>query len=599
MARYSEAVIESIKNRLTVSDVVSQYVQLNRSGGRFWGLCPFHHEKTPSFTVVDEGGFYKCFGCGKGGSIFDFVMEMEHVTFPEAVEILAKKAGIELQEETASQREEYKKQKAIQELYERILKSFHHILLNNPSAEQARQYLEKRKVSSQTIENFQLGYAPDSQEWLYNFLKKNNYSDEILKESGLFSKNYEKMPLFRNRIMFPIRTWQGSCVAFGARDLSGESRAKYINTPDTAIYSKRNVLFGFYESLPTLKEKKEIIICEGNFDVISLHQAGLTYAVAPLGTAFTPEQAKLIKRYCNKVNVLFDSDTAGQNATAKALLICQKTDLVNCVIKLDGAKDASQMLEEQGSEALLKCCVNSVTGFSYLVSSALKRYDIRQPKGKSLVFKEVKPYLDATSSEIERQGYIKYLADVLRIPEGKVTSDYMRQQEIEPEEENQSQVKKKQYNPLKASTELNAMLLLMKNRDLFERFRNRIRVSDLTDTPARELYTVLEDASRQGIKTNELLLQMIADEQLKDLVVSALVNPMYNRENADNTLRDAVYQIKLRRLEEQRNRVTRLLSNGEIENMDAEEINRLLSTKAELDKDIIDLKREMDGKEEQ
>lgn len=599
MARYSEAVIESIKNRLSVSDVVSQYVQLTRSSGRFWGLCPFHHEKTPSFTVVDEGGFYKCFGCGKGGSIFDFIMEIEHVTFPEAVEILAKKAGIELKEETESQREEYKKQKAIQELYERILKSFHYILLNNPGAEQARHYLEKRKVSSETIENFQLGYAPDNQDWLYNFLKKNNYSDEVLKESGLFSKNYEKMPLFRNRIMFPIRTWQGNCVAFGARDLSGESRAKYINTPDTIIYSKRNVLFGFYESLPTLKEKKEIIICEGNFDVISLHQAGLTYAVAPLGTAFTVEQAKLIKRYCNKVNVLFDSDTAGQNATAKALLICQKLDLTNCVIKLEGAKDASQMLEEQGPEALLKCCVNSVTGFSYLVSSALKRYDIRQPKGKSSVFKEVKPYLDATSSEIERQGYIKYLADVLRIPEGKVTSDYMRQQEIEPEESQYDQAKKKQYNPLKASTELNAMLLLMKNRDLFERFRNKIRVSDLTDAPARELYTVLEDASRQGIKTNELLLQMITDEKLKDLVVSALVNPMYDRNNADNTLRDAVYQIKLRRLEEQRNRVTRLLSSGEMENMDAEETNRLLLTKAELDQDIVDLKREMDGKEEQ
>ncbi len=599
MARYSEAVIENIKNRLTISEVVSQYVQLNRSGGRFWGLCPFHHEKTPSFTVVDEGGFYKCFGCGKGGSIFDFVMEMEHVTFPEAVEILAKKAGIELKEETASQREEYKKQKALQELYERIMKSFHHILLFNPGAAYARQYLEKRKVSKQTIENFQLGYAPENQEWLYNFLKKNNYSDDVLKESGLFSKNFEKVPLFRNRIMFPIRTWQGNCVAFGARDLSGESRAKYINTPDTTIYSKRHVLFGFYESLPTLKEKKEIILCEGNFDVISLHQAGLTYAVAPLGTAFTPEQAKLIKRYCNKVNVLFDSDSAGQNATAKALLICQKIDLTNFVIKLDGAKDASQMLEEQGAEALLKSCVNSVTGFSYLVSSALKRYDIRQPKGKSSVFKEVKSYLDATSSEIERQGYIKYLADVLRIPEGKVTSDYMRQQEMEPEEIQQDQVKKKQYNPLKVSTELNAMLLLMKNRDLFDRFRNKIKVSDLTDTPARELYTVLEDASRQDIKTNEVILQMIADEQLKDLVVSALVDPMYNRENADNTLRDAVYQIKLRHLEEQRNRVTRLLSNGEMENMDAEEVKRLLSTKAELDQDIVDLKREMDGKEGQ
>ncbi len=599
MARYSEAVIESIKNRLTVSDVVSQYVQLNRNGNRFWGLCPFHHEKTPSFTVVDEGGFYKCFGCGKGGSIFDFVMEMEHVTFPEAVEILAKKAGLELKEETESQRAEYKKQKAIQELYERILKSFHHILLNLPHAEYAREYLTKRKVTTETAEKFMLGYAPDSPDWLYKFLKKNNYSDEVLKESGLFSKNYEHLPLFRNRIMFPIRTWQGNCVAFGARDLSGESRAKYINTPDTVIYSKRNVLFGFYESLPTLKEKKEIILCEGNFDVISLHQAGLTYAVAPLGTAFTPEQGKLIKRYCNKVNLLFDSDSAGQNATAKALLICQMLDLSNAVIKLEGAKDASQMLEEQGAEALLKCCVNSVPGFSYLVSSALKRYDIRQPKGKSSVFKEVKPYLDATSSEIERQGYIKYLADVLRIPESKVTSDYMRQQEIEPEAEQQNQVKKQQYNPLKVSTELNAMLLLMKNRDLFEYFRNKIRVSDMSDKLARELYTVLEDATRQDIKTNELILQMIADEQLKDLVVEALVNPMYEKAKAQAVLQDAVYQIKLKHLEEKRNRVTRLLSSGEMDNASAEELTNLLTVKAQIDQEILDLKNEMDGKEEQ
>ena len=597
MAKYSEAVIESIKSRLTVSDVVSQYVHLDRRGDRLWGLCPFHHEKTPSFTVVDQKGFYKCFGCGKGGSIFDFVMEMDHVTFPEAVEILARKAGIELKEETESQRAEYKKQKAIQELYERIQKTFNYLLLNSPQAQYAREYLAKRKVSGQTIEKFKLGFAPDSADWLYSFLRKNNYSDEVLKESGLFSKNYEHLPLFRNRIMFPIRTWQGNCVAFGARDLTGESKAKYINTPDTMIYSKRNVLFGFYESLPTLKEKKEIIICEGNFDVISLHQAGLTYAVAPLGTAFTPEQANLIKRYCNKVNVLFDSDSAGQNATSKALLICQKIDLANFVIKLDGAKDASQMLEEKGPEELLKCCVNSVTGFSYLVSSALKRYDIRQPKGKSSVFKEVKPYLDATSSEIERQGYIKYLADVLRIPEDKVTSDYMRQQEIEPEDNQQNQVKNQQYNPLKVSTELNAMLLLMKKKELFEQFRSKVKISEMTDRLARELYTVLEDATRQDIKSTDLILQMIADQQLRNLVVDALVNPMYDNADAQNTLIDAEYQIKLRHLEDKRNNVTRLLNNSDMESMDAEEFKDLLQNKAELDQDIFNLKKEMNGKE--
>lgn len=598
MAKYSEAVIEDIKNRLPVSEVVSQYVKLTRKGDRHWGLCPFHHEKTPSFTVLDSGGFYKCFGCGKGGSIFDFVMEMEHVSFPEAVEILAKKAGIELKEESEGEKRQYSKQKAIGELYDRLYKTYHTILLTHPQAQAARDYLAKRKVLADTIEKFQLGYAPDDPKWLYGFLRKNNYSDEVLKESGLFSRNYETLPLFRNRIMFPIRTWQGNCVAFGGRDLSGESRAKYINTPDTAIYSKRNVLFGFYESLSTIKEKTEITLCEGNFDVISLHQAGLTYAAAPLGTAFTEEQAKLIKRYCDRVNLLFDSDSAGQNATAKALLICQKLDLSNFVVKLEGAKDASQMLEEQGEQTLAKSAVNAVTGFSYLVSSALKMYDIRQPKGKSSVFKEVRPYLDATSSDIERQGYIKYLSDVLRIPEEKILSDYMKQRGTEPEpKEEEKATIGIAYNPLKASTELNAMLILMKNRDLFERFRTKVKVSDMVDPLARKLYTVLEDASRQDVRTPEMLLQMIEQQELKDLTVTAFASPMYDRSNAEKVLEDAVLQIRLRRLEEKRNRVLRLLSSGEMENMDASEVGQYLSMKASLDKDIEELKEEMEHRE--
>lgn len=598
MAKYSEAVIEDIKNRLPVSEVVSQYVKLTRKGDRHWGLCPFHHEKTPSFTVLDSGGFYKCFGCGKGGSIFDFVMEMEHVSFPEAVEILAKKAGIELKEESEGEKRQYSKQKAIGELYDRLYKTYHTILLTHPQAQAARDYLAKRKVSADTIEKFQLGYAPDDPKWLYGFLRKNNYSEEVLKESGLFSRNYETLPLFRNRIMFPIRTWQGNCVAFGGRDLSGESRAKYINTPDTAIYSKRNVLFGFYESLSTIKEKKEITLCEGNFDVISLHQAGLSYAAAPLGTAFTEEQAKLIKRYCDRVNLLFDSDSAGQNATAKALLICQKLDLTNFVVKLEGAKDASQMLEEQGGQMLAKSAVNAVAGFSYLVSSALKMYDIRQPKGKSSVFKEVRPYLDATSSDIERQGYIKYLSDVLRIPEEKILSDYMKQRGTEPEpKEEEKATIGIAYNPLKASTELNAMLILMKNRDLFERFRTKVKVSDMVDPLARKLYTVLEDASRQDVRTPEMLLQMIEQQELKDLTVTAFASPMYDRSNAEKVLEDAVLQIRLRRLEEKRNRVLRLLSSGEMENMDASEVGQYLSMKASLDKDIEGLKEEMEHRE--
>ena len=208
-------------------------------------------------------------------------------------------------------------------------------------------------------------------------------------------------------------------------------------------------------------------------------------------------------------------------------------------------------------------------------------YDIRQPKGKSSVFKEVRPYLDATSSDIERQGYIKYLSDVLRIPEEKILSDYMKQRGTEPEpKEEEKATIGIAYNPLKASTELNAMLILMKNRDLFERFRTKVKVSDMVDPLARKLYTVLEDASRQDVRTPEMLLQMIEQQELKDLTVTAFASPMYDRSNAEKVLEDAVLQIRLRRLEEKRNRVLRLLSSGEMENMDASEVGQYLLMKA-------------------
>ncbi|MCF0238709.1 MAG: DNA primase [Sphaerochaetaceae bacterium] len=591
MPKYSESVIEAIKTRLTPSDVIGNYVRLTRRGDRHWGCCPFHHEKTPSFTVLDSGGFYKCFGCGKGGSVFNFIMEMEHVGFNEAVEILAKKAGIELQEEREQDRAQHNRQKALSDLYNKIYKTFNYVLLNKNEAQNARDYIAKRKISSETVEKFQLGYAIDDPNWLYNYLLSHNYSEELLKESGLFSKNYEHLPLFRNRVLFPIRNWQGNCVAFGGRDLSGESKAKYINTPDTSIYSKRHNLFGFYESLQTLKEKGEIILCEGNFDVISLHQAGITNACAPLGTAFTEEQATLIKRYCSKVNILFDSDDAGQNATKKALLICQKNDLENRVIKLEGAKDASQMLEEMGPEAVVNSCLNSIGGFSYLVSRAIKLYDIRQPKGKSSVFEEVKPYLDATSSSIERQGYIKYLADVLRIKEEQVLIDYRNQQRNERPVEDNVKVIKHKYNPLKLSAELSVMLTLVNNRELFPEFRNQVKVSSLDDYGAQVLYTVLEDASRQDIRTNDLLLEMIGDTDLRELVVLSFTSKLYAKENARKIMNEAIFRINLKILEEKRQNIQRLISSGETDNLSQREMENLLMAVVALDKDIEDLKK--------
>ena len=601
MARYSEAVLENIKNRLTVSEVVSPYVRLTRKGDRFWGLCPFHNDKNPSFTVVDNGGknggFYKCFACGKGGGIFNFIMDIEHVEFSEAVEILAKKAGVELKEESESEKREQDKRKALSDMYNRLCAYLHQYLLKSPASAKAREYIRKRGITDATCDKFQLGYVPPQAEWTYNLLSKQDYSDDLIWGSGLVYKDRDNRSFFRDRIVFPIRTWQGNCVAFSGRDMSGYADApKYKNSAESVLYSKRNVLFGFYESLPAMKEKHQIIICEGNFDVISLHQAGLDYSCATCGTALTDEHIKMIMRYCDKIYLLFDSDTPGQKATRDALVRCQKNGIANYVMRLEGAKDASQMLEEQGAAALQESCVNSVQGFPYLVSSALKMYDIRQPKGKTSVLKEVSAYLDATSSEIERQDYINYLSNALRVTAEQVMSDYKRQHKEEPEQTVIEQpAVRNRINPLKASTELNAMLILMKNRDRFEKFRNEIKLSQLKDNNARTLYIVLEDAVRQNIGTDDMILQMIDDPELRNLVVTAFTSDMYMRMDVGRALQDAVYQIKLTQLEESRAQVQRMLNGGEMDITDEQELQSLLQAKLELDRKIEELKGEMEG----
>ncbi|MCR5761559.1 MAG: DNA primase [Sphaerochaetaceae bacterium] len=594
MARYSDSVVETVKQRLRLSEVVGSYVRLTKQGNTddYKACCPFHSEKTPSFLVHDREGFYKCFGCGKSGNMFTFVMEMEHVGFPDAIKLLAEKAGVPLKEENEYEKRESDKTKTIQDIYNRIIKSFNSYLMTKNEASHAREYLSKRKISSDTVSKFMLGYATADSSWLYDFLKKNNYSDEVLKETGLFSRNYENLPLFRDRILFPIRNWRGNCVAFGGRDLTGESKAKYINTPETAIYSKRNNLFGLYESLPELKKREEIILCEGNFDVISLHQAGLSYAAAPLGTAFTDEQARLIKRYCKRVNLLFDTDAAGRNATVKALIICQNNGLETRVIRPfeDNIKDASQMLEEKGAEELLRSCSNTEGGFSYLVHSALKMYDIRQPKGKSSVFKEVKPFLDATESSIERQDYFKYLSDILRVSQEQIIQEY------EDSSGNEKAVADSQDKPvivvneIKAGPELKSMLLLLNNPQWFDRFKAEIKFNFLTDTNARMLYTVLEDAQREEIKTQETLLQMISDENLKNYAYGSITDVAYRPVNIEQAVNDVIKNLKLKRLEDKRANVQLLIETAQMEGTPASDFISLLETVNELDREIMNLK---------
>lgn len=592
MAKISDSVLDQIKAKIPISEVVSDYVTLSSRGGRLWGLCPFHQEKTASFSVVDEQGFYYCFSCKKGGSMFDFVMEMEKIPFVEAVKMLAKKANVELADENPEDKKKRDLNETLYELYDKIAGSFHFILTESKMGQKGRDYLKARNVKPEMWDTFNLGYAPDNANWLYGFLVKQHYSDELLNQSGLFSQNNAKYPLFRERLMFPIRTWQGKTVAFGGRDLSGTSKAKYINTPETPIYSKKNNLFGLYESLDTIKKSQSAILCEGNFDVVALHQSGFTNAMAPLGTSFTNEQAKLLRRYCTSVTTLFDSDVAGQNATVKALTIAQSHGIANTVLKLSLAKDASELVEKQGEESLRSDLQHPIQGFDYLVNNAINQYDITTSRGKSLVFSKVRPYLDVTESAIEKEDLIKHLSLLLKVDESSIIDDYSRghTKTAEPKVLDKGD-HVKPLNPASISVDLYAMLTLVNNRSLYVQFRYKLAIEDLEDQEAEALYDVLEDAAREDVgKNDEYILQMIDDPQLRSDVATSFTMEEF-RLAPQKVLNEAVNRIQLRNFEKKRVSNKRLLDISLSDGTAEEGIEELLREKTEIDAKISLLKQ--------
>ncbi|MDR0601698.1 MAG: toprim domain-containing protein, partial [Treponema sp.] len=352
MAFISRATIQEVNDKLDALAVVGDYVRLEKRGGRYWGLCPFHSEKTPSFTVDPGRKMYHCFGCGQGGGIITFIMEMDKLTFPEAVETLARRFvveivyehdGYEVPVDTGGR----KRAEEMAELYRRVTVSFHHILVERPEGKRALEYVESRRISRETIDRFRLGFSPPDRYWLFNFLVKKGYSEEFLAASGLFSARYPRSSFFSGRLMFPIADRHGNTAAFGGRILpaaapgepvvpaesappaesAAHAEPKYINSRESEWYKKRETLFAIDIALPEIRKTREVYLCEGYMDVIALHEAGICNAVAPLGTAFTGEQAKLLCRWAERLNLVFDSDDAGRSAAVKAILTARGNSL--------------------------------------------------------------------------------------------------------------------------------------------------------------------------------------------------------------------------------------------------------------------------------
>lgn len=373
--QYSDDLIRKIQARNDIVDVISSYVPLTKKGGLYFGLCPFHKERTPSFTVNRKKQMYYCFGCQAGGNVFSFLMQQEGLSFPEALEALAARAGIVLPERSMSRYE-----KEVQEKHEHLLEiqryaaQYFYAKLQTPEGADGLTYLKKRALSDDTIHQFGLGFAGPNGRELYRRLKKKNYSDEQLVESGLFRMDDRRgcVAKFWNRVMFPIMDERSRVIGFGGRVI-GEGEPKYLNSPETEIFDKSRTLFAL--NLAKNSKSKAIILCEGYMDVISMHQAGFDNAVASLGTSLTSGHCPLLKRYTDQVLLLYDSDTAGIHAALRAIPMLKRARIGSKVVRLDPYKDPDELVKAKGAAELQKRLDEAEDSFRFAARMCAKEYD--------------------------------------------------------------------------------------------------------------------------------------------------------------------------------------------------------------------------------
>jgi len=570
---------------------VGQYVRLEKRGNRYWGLSPFTTEKTPSFTVTPEKGLYYCFSTNKGGSIFTFLMEMENISFPEAVEQLAARVGVEIPD-VSSDDPQAAKRKAIQELYNRVTRSFRHLFTESTSGQAAREYMRSRGLGEEVLEKFSVGYAPADGGWLYRFLRDRQYSPEILLESGLFSRNYPERTLFVERIMFPIKNRRGDVVGFGGRQLSNRG-PKYINSPESVLFRKGQELFGLYDALKSIRDSATFYVVEGYVDVLACVQAGETRAIAPLGTSFTEDQARLLGRYARTGVLVFDADPAGTKATRRTAEILERTGLECEVSALTEGTDPADILAEEGSQNLKKSLSLRRTVYDHLLAIVLSNVNSEAPEGKEFVLRELFPYIGSVQSAVRRESYLQTLADRLGVDRQAVAEDF-RKRGSEPSRTAPSAPQQKPE--IKNTIDLFLMLATVVNREHFPFVRTMLAPNDLQDPHAREMYIALEECYRRSETSVELLLNRIDDENVRSLILEKLASEEFSL-NQEQAIKDAVYRIKERSLSARQKRIEARLRRIQAEGSEsARDVEELLQEKMYLDGELRKLKVMVDDR---
>ena len=570
MPWYSEEQIEEVRSRSDIVSVIGRYVRLKRAGSGYTGLCPFHNEKTPSFHVNPARQMYKCFGCGVGGNVLTFVMEYENLTFPEAMEMLAQEAGIELpkQELTAQQKQQESLRQTLLEINKKAAR-YYFALLKSPRGKPGYDYLTGRGLSDETILHFGLGYAGQGGGELYQYMKKEGYSDSVLKETGLFKMDergaYDK---FWNRVMFPIMDANNRVIGFGGR-VMGDAKPKYLNSPETKIFDKSRNLFGL--NYAKRGKRSNMILCEGYMDVIALHQAGFTNAVASLGTAFTEQQANLIRRYTDEVLLTYDSDGAGIKAAMRAIPMLRRAGITGKVIHMEPYKDPDEFIKNLGAEEFEKRMEEAQNSFFFEIEVIKKNYSMSDPEQKTKFIHETARKLLVFEDKIQRDNYLEAVAARYNIKTEDLRQLVVRYGNQMPsgyqevmEERQQERIRKGKKKETREGISYSYRLLLswlIEEPKLFVQIREWIKPEDFEEglyrTVAKELYDQLDRGDLEPARIIGHFEEVEDQNKVASMFQTSFGSKIENDEKK-KAITDLILKIKEHSIERQAGQITDL-----------------------------------------
>lgn len=558
MPYYSDDIIEEVRQRSDIVDVIGQYVHLAKKGSTYFGLCPFHNEKTSSFSVSPNKQMYYCFGCGAGGNVFTFLMQYENFTFQEAVQHLADRASITLpvQEYTPEKKRQADKKQRLLEVQKEAAKYFY-LLLRNERGKRAYEYFRNRGLSDDIIKKFGLGYADQYSDDLYRYLKAKGYEDSLLKESGLVTIQEERgaYDKFWNRAMFPIMDIHSKVIGFGGR-VMGEGEPKYLNSPETPIFDKSRNLYGL--NLARMTKKPYILLCEGYMDVIALHQAGFDNAAASLGTSFTAGHANLLKRYTKEVYLTFDSDGAGVKAALRAVPILKDAGITAKIVNMNPYKDPDEFIKALGAEAYEQRIENAENSFLFEIRMLERQYDMSDPHGKASFYNETAKRLCTFSEKIERDLYIQTIGEKYHIRTAdleRLVGRYgMKMEHMQSERaplksgvHEKSAKNLKKENGMRQSQRL-LLTWLIEYEGLYEKIKKYIAPKDFTEPIYEKTAQILFDQFQQFGAANPAQIVTMFQDAGEQKEIAALFNAkiqkVESKEEWEKALKETLIRVK-------------------------------------------------------